>query len=260
MIHEIINFVETLPDEVFTNNLKPKEGLYILLDIDENGNLVNVDEEGKISEDDIGLYSKKDEELSPLIKECLPLWMNTLPVSNAKIFNPIKKVFGNTCSPFAFSFNKKNWEKYEDLTLLQKQFKEESLLQEQINDKFKEFMRGELTIYFDIASQYIKDGIHQKWMKLFRNYLYNNLFDLIKSLDKFKTLKSAEGIYLFYKTPKLEDYKEPYQNYLASKVFNKDDYNKAKPSTKITYGISDSVSYFNDKKPFLKHFSSSTFI
>ncbi len=37
MIQEIINFVDTLPDEVFTNNLKPKEGLYILLDIDEKG-------------------------------------------------------------------------------------------------------------------------------------------------------------------------------------------------------------------------------
>jgi len=124
MIQEIINFIEILPEEVFTNNLQPKEGLYIFLDIDEHGNLLNVDEEGKIKEEDIGFYSKKDKEISPLIEKCLPLWMNTIPVSNAKIFNPIKKVFGNTCSPFAFSFNKKNWEKYEELKLLQKQFKE----------------------------------------------------------------------------------------------------------------------------------------
>ena len=253
MIQEIINFVDTLPNEVFTNNLQPKEGLYILLDIDEHGNLVNVDEEGKIKGEDIGFYSKKDKELSPLIDKCLPLWMNTVPVSNAKIFNPIKKVFGNTCSPFAFSFNKKNWEKYEELKLLQKQFKEETLHQEQVKDKFKEFMRGELTIYFDIASQFIDDKIHDKWMKLYRNYLYNHLFDLIDNLDEFEKLKSAQGIYLFYKTPTLEDYKEPYQNYLAAKVFNKDVYNKQKPSTEVIHGISDSVSFFNDKKPFLKH-------
>lgn len=92
MIQEIINFVDALPDEVFTNNLKPKEGLYILLDIDEQGNLVNVDEDGKIYEDDIAFYSKNDEELSSTIAKCLPLWMNTIPVSNAKIFNPIKKI------------------------------------------------------------------------------------------------------------------------------------------------------------------------
>ena len=253
MIQEIINFVDTLPNEVFTNNLQPKEGLYILLDIDEQGDLVNVDEKGRIQKNDIGFYSKKDDELSPLIKKCLPLWMNTLPVSNAKIFNPIKKVFGNTCSPFAFSFNKKNWEKYEELTHLQKQFKEETFHEEQAKDKFKEFMRGELTIYFDIASQFVEDELHQKWMKQFRNYLYNHLFNLIDSLNEFAELKSAQGIYFFYKTPVLADYKEPYQNYLAAKVFNKDDYNKTKLSTKETYGISDSVSYFNDKKPFLKH-------
>lgn len=253
MIQEIINFVDTLPQEVFTNNLQPKEGLYILLDIDEQGNLVNVDEDGNINAEDVGFYSKKDNELSPLIERCLPLWMNTLPVSNAKIFNPIKKVFGNTCSPFAFSFNKKNWEKYEDLKLIRQQFKEETIHKEQVKDKFKEFMRGELTIYFDIASQFIEDKLHQKWMKLFRNYLYNHLFDLIDNLDEFEKLKSAQGIYLFYKTPTLVDYNEPYQNYLAAKVFNKDDYNKTKQSTEEVHGISDSVSYFNDKKPFLKH-------
>ena len=253
MIQEIINFVDTLPQEVFTNNLQPKEGLYILLDLDEQGNLVNVDEEGKINEEDIGFYSKKDKELSPLLNKCLPLWQNTLPVSNAKIFNPIKKVFGNTCSPFAFSFNKKNWEKYEELTLLQKQFKGDIFHQEQIKEKFKEFMRGELTIYFDMAAQFVVDELHNKWMKLFRNYLYNHLFDLIDSLDEFERLKSAQGIYLFFETPTLEDYKEPYQSYLTAKVFNKDDYNKTKPSTEEVHGISDSVSYFNDKKPFLKH-------
>jgi len=255
MIQEIVNFVDTLPQEVFTNNLQPKEGLYILLDIDERGNLVNVDEQGKIKEEDIGFYSKKEKELSPLIEKCLPLWMNTIPVSNAKIFNPIKKIFGNTCSPFAFSFNKKNWEKYEELTHLQKQFKEETFHAEQSKDKFKEFMRGELTIYFDIASQFVEDELHQKWMKQFRNYLYNHLFDLVDNLDEFEKLKSAQGIYLFYKTPTLADYNEPYQNYLAAKVFNKDDYNKTKPSTEEIHGISDSVSYFNDKKPFLKHLS-----
>jgi len=255
MIQEIINFVDTLPQEVFTNNLQPKEGLYILLDIDEHGDLVNVDKDGKIKEEDIGFFSKKEKEISPLIEKCLPLWMNTLPVSNAKIFNPIKKIFGNTCSPFAFSFNKKNWEKYEEFTHLQKQFKEETFHEEQAKDKFKEFMRGELTIYFDIASQFVEDELHKIWMKQFKNYLYNHLFNLIDSLDEFTELKSAQGIYFFLKTPTLADYKEPYQNYLTAKVFNKDDYNKIKISTRETYGISDSVSYFNEKKPFLKHLS-----
>jgi CRISPR-associated protein Csh1 len=255
MIQEIVNFVDTLPGEAFINNIQPKEGLYILLDINEVGNLINVDSEGKILDNDIGFYSKKDEQLSEAVSKSLPLWMNTVPVSNAKIFNPIKKIFGNTCSPFAFSFNKKNWEKYKNQKLLQKQFEDETISKEQISDKFEEFMRGEMTIYFNIAEQYVDNEKHREWLKIFRNYLRNNIFNLMDNLQEFGKLKSAQGIYFLYKKPTVKDYQEPYQNYLAAKVFNKYEYNKVKLSIKEIYGISDSVSYFNDKKPFLKHTS-----
>lgn len=255
MLQEIINFVEQLSPEVFTTNLTPKEGVYIILDIDEDGKLKNVNKEGKINEEDIDFYSKKDKELSPLLERCLPLYMNTVPVSPAKIFNPIKKVFGNTCSPFAFSFNKKNWEKYQDFKVIQKQFKEETLQKEQLQGKFREFMRGELTTYFDAAEQYTEEESHKEWLKRLRNYLYNHLFDLLDGLEEFKKLKSAQGIYFFLKAPSVADYEVPYQNYLFAKAFNKDDYNLIKPSTEETFGISDSVSYFNDKKLFLKHLS-----
>ncbi|MFT6337929.1 MAG: CRISPR-associated protein Csh1 [Halioglobus sp.] len=253
MIQEIINFVESLPDEVFTNNLKPKEGLYILVDLDEEGNLLNVDGEGRINEEDIGFYSKKDEEMSDLIKRCVPLWMNSVPVSNAKIFNPIKKVFGNTCSPFAFSFNKKNWEKYKDRSVLQKQFIGQEIDNDSLKDKFNEFMLGEMAIYFETASQYVEDDLHKNWMKLFRNYMHNHLIALMENLNEYQEMKSAQGVYVFLKAPTAKDYKIPYQEYLAAKVFNKDDYNKKKESTQEIFGVSDSVSYFNDKKPFLKH-------
>ena len=255
MIQEIINFVETLPDEVFTHNLKPKEGLYVLLDIDKNGNLINTDKNGNINSDDVSFYFKSDNELTPLIEKCLPLWVNTVPVSNAKIFNPIKKVFGNTCSPFAFSFNKKNWEKYEEQKLLQKQFKDSVVSKENISDRFREFMRGELKIYFDIAGQYVENDKQNQNLLVFKNFLHNNIFDLVNNLKEFKTLNSAQGIYFFQKNLPIEDFKEPYENYLAAKVFNKEDYNKEKKSTQEIFGISDSVSYFNNKKPFLKHFT-----
>lgn len=376
MIQEIINFVETLPNEVFTNNLQPKEGLYIVLDIDKNGNAINSIKEdlvgkfingyGGIYDEDLSILTKeelentrrikvnktnrkklqegidkkiklgqyidgssnlfekdlsktelldlkkryrkkidtanigdvlpnfiaayvdKKDQMPDLVKEYLPFWMNTVPVSPAKIFNPINKVFGNTCSPFAFSFNKKNWEKYDLYNLylaatkeLEGTAKEKALgklqsqpgfkkiaqdlyplkaipsdsIRAQLNAKFHHFMRGELTIYFDKAEEYLEEDVHLKWLMFFRNYLYKNIFKLIDSLERFDNLKSAQAIYLFLKAPSLEDYKKPYQKYLSEKVFNKDDYNKIKPSTEEVYGISDSTSYFNDKKPFLKHLS-----
>lgn len=245
MIEEIINFVDTLNPEIFTRNLQPKEGLYILIDLDENGNLL---------EKEVEIYSKKDDELSSFIQKCLPLWMNSLPVSNAKIFNPIKKIFGNTCSPFAFSFNKKNLEKYRDLSAIRTEFKDKTISQENLQVKFEEFIRGELNIYFDTAEPYAaKNERHLKWHQLFRNYLNEHLFALLDELDEYEKLKAAEGVYIFLAMPSIEDYREVHQLYLSEKVFNKDDYNKIKPSTEEIHGISDSVSYFNDKKPFLKH-------
>jgi CRISPR-associated protein Csh1 len=96
MIQEIINLVDTLPSEVFTDNIQLKEGLYILLDINEEGDLINVDSEGKVLDNDIGFYSKKDEQLSEAVSKSLSLWTSVVPISTAKIFNPIKKIFGNT--------------------------------------------------------------------------------------------------------------------------------------------------------------------
>jgi CRISPR-associated protein Csh1 len=119
-------------------------------------------------------------------------------------------------------------------------------------------MRGEMTIYFNIAEQYVDNEKHREWLKTFRNYLRNNIFNLVDNLQEFGKLKSAQGIYFLYKKPTAKDYQEPYQNYLVAKVFNKDEYNKAKLSTEEIYGISDSLSYFNDKKPFLKHPSAPT--
>lgn len=254
MIQEIINFVEELPQEVFTYNLKPKEGLYVLLDIDNEGNLLNVDEDGKIKLEYVDFYSIKDKEFLPVIQECLPLWMNTIPVSNAKIFNPIKKIFGNTCSPFAFSFNKKNWEKYKEIDLLNEQF-DESVNTDNVKEKFEAFMRQEMNIYFDKATEYTEQEKHIERLEVFRAFLSNNIFSLLDNLEQYNELKANQGIYFFLKMPTIDDYKEPYQNYLADKIFNKDVYNKEKPSNNKVYGISDSVSYFNDKKPFLKHYS-----
>ena len=79
MIREIINFIEELPQEILNNNLKPKEGLYVLLDIDNDGNLLNIDENGKINQSDIGKYTEKDDEennLTEHILNCKNLFLN----------------------------------------------------------------------------------------------------------------------------------------------------------------------------------------
>ena len=70
MIKEICQFVEIIEEQIpniFEEGVKLKEGVYIALDIGlEDGKYVlkNVDENGNILKEDIGLY-KKDEEINP---------------------------------------------------------------------------------------------------------------------------------------------------------------------------------------------------
>jgi CRISPR-associated protein Csh1 len=84
--------------------------------------------------------------------------------------------------------------------------------------------------------------------------LKENFWDLLEKID-YASLKNDYSIIFFLKSLTIEDFKIPYQKYLKQNVFNKADYNILYED--ITYGISDSLSTFNDKKRFLQHQSAS---
>lgn len=255
MYQEIIKFIDNAPSDIMEVGVTPPEGLYLFLELSSKGELLNRKEDGTFSEEDMVVFSRKDDNPSPVIKErVIPYWLKTQPVSPAKIFNPSKKIFGNTCSPFAFSFTKKNFEKYNDLSKIQKEYKDETLHADMVEDKFREFMRGEIEIYFSNAEHFVEKQQHKEWMKLFRNYLYNNLFDLLNSLEEYDELATTKRIYVFLTAPDLEDFDDPYASYLSEKVFNKDKYNSKHPNEEgRVYGVSDSLLNLNEKKIFLQH-------
>lgn len=66
MINELVNFVNDLPSEVFSYQLKLEEGLYFELDISEDGEPVLVNSETH-------KVSKEPKELSPFLEKCLQL-------------------------------------------------------------------------------------------------------------------------------------------------------------------------------------------
>jgi len=236
MIKELTNFVDELeknnPD-IFSKNLTLKEGLYIFLDLEERDEeciLKNADSEGNIQSEDIQVYDK-NAEWNHFFEKCLKIQTNSVPVSNAKIFNPNKKIYNVSCSPFTLSFNKKNFIKYD-----------------------KEILINELkNQYFKIAEQYLnkEKKEHFKWFQCFKNYILKNFPDFITKLEKYQNAKTNSTINIFLKNPTIEDFKETHEAYLKEKVFNKDKYNL--DIDNITYGISDSLSLFQEKKPFLQH-------
>lgn len=234
MIKEITNFVERLPLEYFSKNLELKEGLYMFLDIQEDSDkkpfLKNLDA-GYLEKSDYAIYDKNSED-TPFFATCLEIQTNSIPVSPQKIFNPNKKIYNASCSPFALAFTKKNFEKYRD---------NKALLQKELSDQ-----------YFKTAEKYVPEQDHLKnSFRLFRNYLTTNLIDLLDSLEAYNNAKESLTVNIYMKNIDVEHFIESHGQYLGASVFNKDIYNE--DADGILMGVSDSLSGFNDKKLFLQH-------
>lgn len=244
MIKEICQFVETLEEyapDIIGEGSSLKEGIYIALDIvleDEKYILHNIDENGNIFKEDIGLFTKKNE-ISPFFEHCRKVLQNSKPVAPSKIFNPNLKIFNVTCSPYAVGFTKRFI--IENLTKIRKDktiIGEDGILNELTNQYFKK------------ASEFVDDGQSRIWFDAFKDFLTNNFWILLETI-RFSELKDTYVIVFFLKEPLLDDFKLPYQKYLGQNVFNKADYNAIYQN--IVFGISDSLSSFNDKKRFLQH-------
>lgn len=235
MIQEIKDFVDHLilkDQNIFSRNLKLKEGVYILLEIEKEGdNYVLLNEEQIYdTNEDIIINDNKNE--IPEANELLSICLSTVPVSYQKILNPIKKIFNLTCSPFALGFNKKNF-----------------------GNKSTQIITSAVAEYFQGAEKYVeKDNIQiQVWFHNFKGFCLSNLFSFMEGLSVYKEAKTNTNFYLLMKGPSNDDYQKAHQLYLSDKVFNKEEFN-----VKIndeTYGISDSMSGFNVKKMFLKHYT-----
>lgn len=241
MIKEICQFVKTLEEQapdLFEEGSRLREGIYVALDIGlEDGQYIlkNVDKNGNILKEDIGLFTKK-EELTPFFEKCRMILQSSKPVSAAKIFNPNKKIFNVTCNPYAVGFTKK-------------------IIEKNISSNGKEEILNELMKqYFNKAEEFVGEGRFVVWFDGFKTFLKENFWNLLEMID-YSELKDAYSIIIFIKNLDIEDFKIPYQKYLGQNVFNKADYNTM--YCDITYGISDSLSSFNDKKRFLQHQSAS---
>lgn len=246
MKDELVNFVKDLPAEVFSYNLNLTEGLYVLVDLDAEGNLIDYE---------FDEYDKK-KEMTPFFAKCLNIQTNVKPVSSAKIFDASKKIFNSTCTAFSIGFNKKNLYKEENGVL---HIREEEL-------------KSSLDLYFKSAKKYIDES--SRWDLCFFTSFYNflkkgfdqflqieNIEALPKPVQLFLAEKKGLSVNIYFRSLILDESSKvwltnaishtAYQKYVNDKVFNKEkdnlDYNG------VTYGISDSLCTFNESKTFLKH-------
>lgn len=236
MLREIINFTKSISSESYFFRLEPEEGIHIQIELDESGKLI----------DHKYAFYKKGFEITKFLKDCLNKQIHTISISTNKLFDPKKKI--HSCSPFCIAF---------------KPLKRSQSSNKLIIDEVQESIDN----YFRAAQTYCEQENHIKWTKLFHRYSTDHLVSMVrKIIDKVteeqtaqdKRFKISDNYYvnIYLSNVTAEEYESVHQKYLAPKVFNKEEFNIQIGND--VYGVSDYLTGYNVKKPFLQH-QSATF-
>lgn len=244
MIKEIVQFTKALPPETFSRNLQLKEGLYMFLDVQENG-LEVVEQDS--------LWINKKSEVDFRYQEFINRYSASKMIPS-KSLNSSEKIFIDIGTPFGISISGKGIKPdvSRNESIIQKIRKQNNASKaylkailnfidfekhEQLNtfhEQFKEFIRAKLYFFFK------KNGMLE-----FKNGKWEFTF---KFKGETKKITDNFVFYFFMKQPTIADYKTFYDSYLSKKVFL---YDLKKGET---HGISNELTTGNiSKKPFMRH-------
>ena len=232
MLTELINFTRTLSDDFKELGLSPKEGLHILLQVDDEGNIGSIQH---------SYYSKKMTHYHALLDKCKKLQENAWCIDTNKCFDLPKKAI-HSCSPFCVAFKRENIKGGKKFENNAKDGKS------QIDERFEN--------YFSNAEKVLPEG--EKLAKIFGNFKkFFLLGEWCKKLEDIKeqcdNLLSDGDYIIFYLDLSLENYKESHSKYLKDKLFNTDKFNTEPDEEGLIYGTNDFQNGFNQKMPFLLH-------
>lgn len=245
MLREIINFTRSLSPESFKRGLQPTSGLHLAITLNENSEpqafqaevFINPDKPSygikwtkETDEKKFEWHESKDPK-TPFLQDCLSKQTHTKMVSINKALDSKKKI--HSCSPFCVAFKLKTIGEAQD----------------RLND------------YFNTAVEYCESDGHRRWAEIFKNYCHQYLVDLLQrvirefqaeqSSDRKSKISENDYLYVYLANLAAQDYECVHQNYLCRKAFNKEEFNVS--VNELTFGVSDFLTGFNQKKPFLQH-------
>ncbi len=229
MLKEIVDFtryIQKNSPDTFTRNIYPKVGLHLEVHLDNSGSLK------KEPQYEVFPKAKIPPPLSSFLEKCLAREIHTKWVSANKALDSKKKI--HTCSPFSVAFKLKTIE--------------------EVNGRWKD--------YFQTAINYCQSEEQKELSRLFQGFCQTNLIKLVEETilklekqeegkKKKTTLGKDDYIYCYLGNASLSFYEETHTNYLRTKVFNSEKFNITLEEQ--TFGVSDYLTGYNEKKPFLKH-------
>lgn len=231
MLQEINNFMNSLPAELKQAGLKPKEGLHVLLKIQEKEGTHFMDEQSVCR---VCLTRKATEFDYPFLQHCAELAQVGWCVNTNKCFDlPAKGL--HSCSPYCIALKRESLEgggKY-------------------AKDKTKIY--DHIDTYFANALSYVEEDSEKERIRVFQHFInskekLNALFACFQS--EVDEVKDKEYIIL-YLEEEMEKYRRVHEKYLSDKLFNTNEYNISVENQ--LYGTSDFLNGFPTKKPFLSH-------
>lgn len=235
VIKELVQFTDSLDKELKAIGIAPKEGLHIFLSFEtsaENELFI-----GKTFRYEV--YSKKQQELSPLLKTAAFLSKVAWMVNTNKCFDlPAKGI--HSCSPYCLAF------------------KRESIKGGGKFNNAKTKLYDRINSYFTKAIDLLDVPAEKERAKIFQDALNSEvkMHFYLDQIPEFRKLKDSEYV-VFYLSLPIETYQIPSEKYLGGKLFNTEEYNK-EGADGLVYGTNNFLNGFNSKKPYLMH-QSATF-
>lgn len=280
MIKELVNFSESLSEDFKSIGKQPKEGLHILLQVNDDETL-----DFSVNTIQYDFFNKKMEEVTPFLKKCLILQENSWMVDTNKCLDTTTRAI-HSCSSYSMGIKRDNLKgganyekrKKEGKNLVYGSFKTyfqkaNEILNAVDNSKspiaeaFTDFFENETweIVLEDILNQRdvkyhllqtkeknLKDKLKATSDKTEKIAINEELKNLASDMVQYQPLADSDYV-IFYLDLPLEDYKKVHSYYLDDKLFNTAEYNTIPNEDGIVYGTSNFMNSFNQKMPFLMH-------
>lgn len=257
MIREIINYtrdlIEDIPDIMRWKNI-PKRGLYVFIDIDEDGNWVNQDL--KYGRDYTFADGKSEDfELSDDCKDydevISPISWNTAGMNKLGTFDPHKKILA--CSPFAVAYKLKlNDTDKSSAKLIKLSSKATTKQKEEYAKKLRkakrEFVERSISIYSKKTIE--KYSLTEKDIKIVNAFFsrFSFILDKIELIPEYSKLtKDEDWIKIFIRTIPINYQRSLHDDFIKEDIFLYKDELVAKR------GPLNFLTTYDEGKVFLRH-------
>lgn len=268
MIQEIINFTkDILADypELVRQKLQPDNGLYVFVDIDDNGKWVNED----IQKDkDYALYNDKKKTDTPLLHDCIRYQGATKYIEMNKVskFDKTKKI--HSCSPFAVAFNFNFSDKDKEslglntdkkLSAEDKEYNERIIRAkrlELVKGRLKDYQKNAISIYKleqsneggDLFSNETQFKYNRQLSAFYDNMI--RILDRITEIPEYNQLTDKDYLKVFLRSVPIEEQEILYNKYLEENLLNGEEVQGK--------GVVGFLTSYNTKKMFTQHKTSAS--